>query len=94
MNARERFKESLLFGNPDRVFLFPDHGPREITLRRWHKEGLSEDGGYIPSCDHGIPQDVPYENYCYMMHLIKEIGGWYEVEGQRPDRCEGAAQEQ
>jgi len=36
---------------------------------------LLEQGGYIPTCDHGIPPDVSYENYLYMIELIKRVGG-------------------
>ncbi len=41
MNARERFRETLLFGNPDKIPLNPG-GPRESTLRAWHEQGLPE----------------------------------------------------
>ncbi len=47
MNSRERFIRSLNFGNPDKVFLTHRFGPRESTLRRWHKEGLPEDDSHI-----------------------------------------------
>lgn len=36
---------------------------------------LLQRGGYIPACDHGVPPDVPYENYLYMIELIKRVGG-------------------
>ena len=42
MNARQRFRETLLFGNPDKIPLSPG-GPRESTLREWRKQGLPED---------------------------------------------------
>jgi uroporphyrinogen-III decarboxylase len=42
MNPRERFRETLLFGQPDKVPLSPG-GPRESTLRAWHGQGLPED---------------------------------------------------
>ncbi|MBN1584232.1 MAG: hypothetical protein JXA89_26215, partial [Anaerolineae bacterium] len=42
MNPRERFRETLLFGNPDKVPLSPG-GPRESTLRAWHEQGLPRD---------------------------------------------------
>ena len=45
---------------------------------------LLESGGFIPASDHQVPHNVPYENYCYMWHLIKDIGGWYKVEGEQP----------
>ena len=30
-------------------------------------------GGYIPFCDHTIPQDVPWENYCYFRERLSDI---------------------
>jgi len=41
MNERERYRETLLFGDPDKIPLQPG-GPRESTLKRWHGEGLPE----------------------------------------------------
>jgi hypothetical protein len=41
MNARERYREALLFGRPDKVPLQPG-GPRESTLRAWRQQGLPE----------------------------------------------------
>ncbi len=41
MTSRERFREALLFGRPDKVPLEPG-GPRESTLAMWHKQGLPE----------------------------------------------------
>ena len=39
MTDRERFRQALLFGAPDRVPLQPGH-PRESTLAAWHQQGL------------------------------------------------------
>jgi uroporphyrinogen decarboxylase len=39
MNERERFREALSFGEPDKVPLQPG-GPRESTLAAWHQQGL------------------------------------------------------
>jgi uroporphyrinogen decarboxylase len=47
MDGRERFLESLLFGNPDRVTLTTHFGPWRSTIDRWHKDGLPEDDSYI-----------------------------------------------
>ncbi len=41
MTERERYLETTLFGNPDRVPLTPGGG-RESTLRNWHQQGLPE----------------------------------------------------
>jgi uroporphyrinogen decarboxylase len=42
MTQRERYRESLLFGKPDKVYLAPG-GPRESTLAAWRRQGLGED---------------------------------------------------
>ena len=45
MNQRERFKETLLFGKPDKTPFVPG-APRQSTLAAWHKQGLPEGKGY------------------------------------------------
>jgi len=32
-------------------------------------------GGYIPCCDHGVPAEVPYEDYLYYRKRCVELGG-------------------
>ena len=32
-------------------------------------------GGYIPTCDHGVPEEVPYENYLHYRKRCLELGG-------------------
>lgn len=39
---RERFRQALTFGRPDRIPLHPG-GPRESTLRAWRQQGLPPD---------------------------------------------------
>jgi hypothetical protein len=36
---------------------------------------LLEKGGYFPSVDHMVPPDVPLENFCYYINLLREIAG-------------------
>jgi len=45
MTPRQRYRETLLFGSPDKVPFTPG-GPRETTLARWHQEGLPEEIGW------------------------------------------------
>jgi uroporphyrinogen decarboxylase len=33
-----------------------------------------EQGGFIPLVDHGVPDDVPYENYLYYLAQRKGVG--------------------
>lgn len=35
-----------------------------------------EDGGYIPQCDHGVPSDVSWVNFCETTRLLAEATGW------------------
>jgi uroporphyrinogen-III decarboxylase len=32
-------------------------------------------GGYIPTCDHGVPEEVPYKDYLYYRQRCVELGG-------------------
>ena len=32
-------------------------------------------GGYVPTCDHGVPAEVPYEDYLYYRRRCVELGG-------------------
>ena len=34
---------------------------------------MGKRGGYIPTCDHGIPDDVPFENYLFYREYITGI---------------------
>jgi len=60
MNEKERFRETLLFGKPDKIPLMPG-GPRESTLKRWHKEGLPEGKDYFDEISRilNIPVERP-----------------------------------
>jgi hypothetical protein len=35
---------------------------------------MRERGGYIPTCDHGVPAEVSYENYLYFRKRMLELG--------------------
>lgn len=36
---------------------------------------LRERGGFIPTCDHGVPEEVPLENYLHYRRRCIELGG-------------------
>ena len=71
-NLRNRFENSLLLiGNLDKRLLLRSR--QEIKLEVESKVPLlAEKGGYIPSLDHTVPPDVPYENYLYYLSVLKE----------------------
>ncbi len=35
---------------------------------------MRERGGYIPTCDHGVPEEVPYQDYLYYRKRCVELG--------------------
>lgn len=35
---------------------------------------MRDRGGYIPTCDHGVPEEVPYENYLHYRKRCAELG--------------------
>lgn len=37
---------------------------------------LLEDGGFIPSCDHGVPPDISWPAYVEYSRLLAELTGW------------------
>lgn len=36
--------------------------------------GMRRRGGYIPTVDHGVPEEVPYENYLHYRKRCQELG--------------------
>ena len=39
------------------------------------KVPLLREGGYVPGCDHAMPQDIPWENYLYYRQLVMSMCG-------------------
>ncbi len=37
---------------------------------------LLKDGGFIPSCDHGVPPDISWPNFVEYTRLLAQLGGW------------------
>jgi len=67
-------KDVILFGNIDKRELMKD----EAAVR---KEVISKvpfllgQGGYFPTVDHGVPPDVPFENFVYYINTLREVAG-------------------
>jgi len=34
------------------------------------------DGGFIPSCDHGVPPDISWPTFIEYTRLLAELQGW------------------
>ncbi len=39
-------------------------------------EPVVRDGGFIPSCDHGVPHDISWPNFIHYSKLLGEMTGW------------------
>jgi uroporphyrinogen decarboxylase len=70
---RSRFGRLLrMFGGIDKRVLATG-GKAEIEAMIRQVAGVVRDGGYVPGCDHNIPEDVPFENYRYYRQLIRAL---------------------
>lgn len=66
-------KDLLMTGGIDKRILSRDYKAIDEELER--KIPLVELGGYIPTLDHSVPDDVPYRNFCYYWSKKKELLG-------------------
>jgi uroporphyrinogen decarboxylase len=37
---------------------------------------LLKEGGFIPSCDHGVPSDISWPNFVDYTRLLAQLTGW------------------
>jgi len=49
---------------------------RNYTAEMARLAPLAKDGGYIPSCDHGVPPDVSWPAFIEYGKLLAKITGW------------------
>jgi len=72
---RKRMGHNLvLSGGIDKRALFGDKAHIRAELEA-KIPPLLEDGGYIPTIDHAIPPEVPYDNWLYYLELKAEMIG-------------------
>jgi hypothetical protein len=63
----------LLWGNVDKRELAKGHDAIDAELARLAPAVAM--GGFIPLVDHGVPEDIPYEHYCYYAKRRAELFG-------------------
>lgn len=51
-------------------------GGRVIELELERVSPVVRDGGYIPSCDHGVPNDVSWPDFVHYSRRLAEWTGW------------------
>ena len=68
------YPDLALFGGIDKRILAegPDAIDREVERIL---PVMRERGGYIPTCDHGVPEEVTYRNYLHYRARCIELGG-------------------
>jgi len=47
---------------------------------------LLAQGGFIPSCDHGVPPDISWPSFLEYAHLLATLTGWLQSSRSRPCR--------
>lgn len=63
-----------LFGGIDKRVLAQGPAAIDAMVERI-LPALRARGGYIPTCDHGVPEEVSYANYLYYRQRCIELGG-------------------
>lgn len=73
VKIRRQYATALtLWGGIDKRELAKGRKEIERELLR-QVPALLESGGYIPTVDHAVPPDVPYDNFRYYLELKREI---------------------
>jgi len=74
VRLREEYGKDLrMIGGFDKRILASS--TQEIEMEFERIRPVIEAGGYIPMCDHIVPPDVPFENYCHLVALLKGLYG-------------------
>lgn len=66
---REKYPDLLLSGGFDKRILAESKEAIDREVDRI-MPAMVKSGGYLPTCDHGVPEEVPFENY---MHYRKRM---------------------
>ncbi len=64
VEQRKQYPELLMRGGIDKRILAESKDAIDRELERI-MPFMREQGGYIPTCDHGVPEEVPFENYLH-----------------------------
>ena len=69
----EMFPGLAIFGGIDKRVLAGPKAGIDAYLQRLIP-AMRRRGGFIPTCDHGVPEEVSYENYLYYRKRCVELG--------------------
>ncbi len=69
----EKYPDLRMMGGIDKRILAAGKDEIEKELQRIIPV-MRARGGYIPCCDHGVPEEVSFENYMYYRRRMMELG--------------------
>ena len=73
LKLRERFGKKLaLQGGFDKRILTEDKGAIHKEVMRLYPRMMTE-GGFCPTIDHAVPENVSFDNYRYYIELTKQV---------------------
>ncbi len=73
VRTAERHPDLIISGGIDKRILASTKEKIKTELERIIPV-MKKRGGFIPTCDHGVPEEVPLENYLYYRKLMLEMG--------------------
>lgn len=73
VRTAQQYPDLAIFGGIDKRVLSQGREAIDAMLERIIPP-MRERGGYIPTCDHGVPAEVPYEDYLYYRARVVEMG--------------------
>ena len=72
---RKRFGKNMAYlGGVDKRAIAKGGAVIEAEIERIAP--VIRDGGYIPSCDHGVPSDISWDNFVFYVKLLGRETGW------------------
>lgn len=69
----KQFPDLVILGGMDKRVLAESKADIDLMVERIIPP-MRERGGYIPTCDHGVPAEVPYDNYLHYRRRCIELG--------------------
>jgi uroporphyrinogen decarboxylase len=72
---RQRFGHQIAFqGGIDKRLMA--QGGNALCKEFERLKPVIQEGGFIPTCDHAVPADVSWKNYCQYIELLGTVTGW------------------
>lgn len=72
VELRKKYSDLLMTGGFDKRILFTGKEAIDREVDRI-MPFMRKYGGYIPTCDHGVPEEVSFENYVHFRKRLKEF---------------------